>query len=121
MAYEIEDEGTKIVDPPWADDRTQMPGTEDFVHVASHVTHDYEWADFHAWYAPTARRFFWDGQTGCSCYSWEVENIGDLKDGNRDDLLRSFRAWVSDKGGAKYYGVDPTEVSTAIRDFRIPS
>lgn len=121
MTYKIMDGSHDLVDDPWAESPYQMPGSEDFFHVASHKTADFSWADFYAWYSPGARMFFWDGQTGCSCNQWEIDGIGDLQNGSREDLLRSFQAWARDDGGGKWYGVDPIAISQEIRDFEIPS
>lgn len=118
MYYITSDGTSRLVKDPWAGDYEQMPGTEDFVPVLFVDEGGYEWAEFHAWYSPGQRRYFWSGQTGCSCFSYEVSSLGDLQVGSRDDLLRSIKEWVEDD--AKCYGVDGIAVMQAARDFKEP-
>lgn len=117
--YYISDDGTsRLTSNPLLRDSEQMPGTEDFVPVLSLDEGHYEWAEFHAWYSPGQRRYFWLGQTGCSCYSYEVSSLGELQVGSRDDLLRSIHEWV--QGEAQYYNVDGIAAQQAARDFKEP-
>lgn len=55
----------------------------------------YEWEEFHAFWSPTARRYFWHGSAGCSCNSWadDVDAEADFRNGGRADLLRAIREW----------------------------
>lgn len=117
--YRISDtEPTRLVEDKWCKEPTAMPGTEDFMHVTSLDAGGYEWAEFHAWYSPRQRRYFWSGQTGCSCYSYVVDSLGDLQVGSRDDLLRSIHEWVQED--AQYYNVDGIALQQQVRDFREP-
>lgn len=112
------DNTSRLVKDPWSQNPVQMPGTEDFVPVVSVDVGGYEWAELHAWYSPGQRRYFWSGQTGCSCYRYEVYSLGGLQVGSKDDLLRSIKEWVDED--AKYYGVDGIAVMQAARDFKEP-
>lgn len=61
---------------------------------------DYDWAEFRAWKAPTGR-FFWFGDSGCSCYGYGdgFTAAADFSDGDREALERAFRAWAGDNSG----------------------
>ena len=74
-----------------------MEGSEDWQHVVSLVGGGgYDWTELHAFYSPSARRFFWHGATGCSCTYWGSGlTVGDFEDGDRDALLRSLEAFAS--------------------------
>lgn len=118
MYYITSDGTSRLVKGPWTGDYEQMPGTEDFVPVLSVDEGGYEWAEFHAWYSPGQRRYFWSGQTGNSCYSYEVSSLGELQVGSRDDLLRSIHEWVQRE--AQYYNVDGIAAQQAVRNFKEP-
>ena len=78
-----------------------MEGSEDWQHVVSLVSGGgYDWTELHAFYSPSARRFFWHGDTGCSCSHWGMGlAVGDFEDGDRDALLRSLEGFASEYDG----------------------
>ena len=77
-----------------------IPGTEDWVEVAllGDQGGSYDWTDFNAFYSPSARRYFWHGDSGCSCNSWsdEVNTPADFEDGDRASLLRAWEQFAKD-------------------------
>lgn len=77
-----------------------IPGAEDWVDVAAleDGRGDYEWTEFKAFYSPSARRYFWHGDSGCSCNGWgdEVGTAADFEDGDRATLLRAWKAFTED-------------------------
>ena len=74
-----------------------MGGSEDWRHVVSLGGGGYDWAELHAFYSPSARRFFWRGGAGCSCFCWGTGlAVGDFEDGDRDALLRGLEAFASE-------------------------
>ncbi len=62
--------------------------------VFSVETWDYEWDELTAWRAPSGR-FYWYGDSGCSCTSFgeNIRSAADLSDGDRDALERALREW----------------------------
>lgn len=75
-----------------------MGGSEDWQHVVSMMSGGgYDWVELHAFYSPSARRFFWHGDSGCSCFHWGADlRVGDFEDGDRDALLRGLEAFASE-------------------------
>lgn len=99
-----------------------FPGTESWVEVAQLGDGGgYDWCDFNAFYSPSARRYFWHGDRGCSCNSWqdELETSASFEDGDRAALIRAWETFVMDNeysfGAADYInGV------AAIKNFKEP-
>ena len=79
-------------------ERTRMPGTEDWVEVARLADSGggYEWTQFNVFYSPSARRFFWHGDSGCSCNSWEdgVSSAESFENGDREALVRAWERFT---------------------------
>lgn len=99
-----------------------MHGTDDWVLVGELGDGGgYEWTDFNAFYSPSARRYFWHGDSGCSCNSWidDLSAAADFQDGDRAALLRAWEVFAKDS-----YSIDVTEYlngASTIRDFREPA
>lgn len=100
-----------------------LTGTEDWVKVATlHGSEGgYDWADFNAYYSPSARRYFWHGDSGCSCNSWEegVSSAADFEDGDRDSLIRAWKDFAE----THTYNITTTQRQSgadAIRSFKEP-
>ena len=71
----------------------------DWVPVASYDTGGgYDWTTFHAFWSPSARRFFWYGDSGCSCKEWgdNLESPSDFYDGDKAALQRAFREFADE-------------------------
>ena len=75
-----------------------IPGTEDWIEVATLGEGGYDWAEFNAFYSPSARRYFWHGDSGCSCNSWEdgLSTAADFENGDRDALIRAWKDFAKE-------------------------
>jgi len=99
-----------------------LPGTADWQLVAmlEDPRGDYEWAEFRAYYSPSARRYFWHGDSGCSCNGWgdEVSTADSFENGSRADLLRAWERFTKDN--EYYFGVAEYLSGMAeIRKFKV--
>lgn len=98
-----------------------LPGTEGWVEVAAldDGRGDYEWSDFKAFYSPSARRYFWHGDSGCSCNGWgdDVSSAASFEDGDRPALLRAWETFA--KEHFFNTGVYVSGVAT-LRNFKGP-
>ena len=72
------------------DEPSQLP--DNWLHVVSMDVGGYEWSTLHAFYSPTARLYFWYGDSGCSCNSWgdKVHSEADFENGDKDALKRAL-------------------------------
>ena len=76
--------------------------------------YDYSWWEFHAWYDPQARIYYWFEDAGCSCSSFmdSVDSIGELSVGRKEELLNAANS--AGRNGVE--GWD--ETMSAIRDHK---
>jgi len=98
----------------------RIPGTEDWVIVASEGEWDYSWTMFKAFYSPSARRFFWHGDSGCSCNSWsdDLTSSESFENGDRDALLRAWETFAKDRNWA--YSIEEYQKGIShIREFEV--
>ena len=53
----------------------------------------YDWSEVRFFWSPSARRFFWRYDSGCSCNYWgDMGNyVSDFEDGDRDAALKAVR------------------------------
>lgn len=60
-----------------------------------------EWATLHAFYSPTDRRYFWYGNSGCSCDWWgeELGSEADFENGEKADLERAIQRFADTEYG----------------------
>lgn len=94
----------------------------DFVPVVSvDFGGGYDWDEFHAWYSPSRRVFFWTSGAGCSCNSIsdDIYSIDDLENGReRADVMAAVRSYFDgrydDKPG------DRVEALAEVNAFRVP-
>ena len=96
----------------------QMP--TDWLHVTSiNPGMSYEWATLHAFWSPSARRYFWASGSGCSCNSWgdDLRTEADFENGDRDALRRGIRRFVE---GHSYYisGVGALDALDEVARFK---
>lgn len=101
----------------------QMLGTEDWVEVGQlgDGGGSYDWTEFRAFYSPSARRYFWHGDSGCSCNGWDddLSTAADFEDGDRASLLRAWEEFAKDHS----YDInvrDYTDGVSEIRKFKEP-
>lgn len=60
----------------------------------------YSWNEFHAFYSPSRRRFFWASAAGCSCNSWSdyVGTLDDFENGlTRADVMSALNRWFDEE------------------------
>ena len=100
-----------------------IPGTEDWVLVASleDGRGDYEWTEFRVFYSPSARRYFWHGDGGCSCNGWGdgVNSSSSFEDGDRAGLLRAWKTFT-EENSYDFSATDYADGVTEIRNFKEP-
>lgn len=104
---------------------TYLPinGTGDWVEVAKLGDQGgYSWSDFNAFYSPSARRYFWHGDSGCSCNSWgdQLTDAADFENGDRPALLRAWEAFAKEHEYSVHVS-DYTSGVTTIHHFKEPS
>lgn len=77
-----------------------IPGVEDWIEIAAldDGRGDYEWSDFKAFYSPSARRYFWHGDSGCSCNGWgdEISSAASFEDGDKAALMRAWETFAKE-------------------------
>jgi hypothetical protein len=80
-----------------------IEGTEDWVEVYSDTkSANWEWDGLSVYWSPSARRYFWFRDSGCSC-NWHMDrarSVGDFYDGSRTELLADVGDWDSHVGNA---------------------
>lgn len=73
-----------------------VEGSEDWEAVATEFeSEDYDWNAISVFWSPSARKYFWFSDGGCSC-SWHMEGpmtLGDFEVGNKADALLAAKAW----------------------------
>lgn len=96
----------------------RLDGTEDWLTVADleDGRGDYEWTEFKAFYSPSARRYFWHGDGGCSCNGWgdDVSTPADFEDGDRAALLRAWKTFTEDHS----YDFDTNDYLSGVAEIR---
>lgn len=86
----------------------RIPGTTDWVEVADISEGGYDWTEFRAFYSPSARRYFWHGDSGCSCNSWAdgIASAANFEDGDKGALRRAWEFFAKERsytfGAADY-------------------
>ena len=98
-----------------------LPGAEDWTEVAEmdDGRGDYEWTEFKAFYSPSARRYFWHGDGGCSCNGWgdEIHSLSDFEDGDRAALLRAWKTFT-EENSYDFSAADYADGVSKIRNFK---
>lgn len=89
-----------------------VEGSEDWIAVAhDSESEGYDWRAISFYYSPSARRYFWYSDGGCSC-NWHMDGpmaLSYFEDGDRDAALRAAVRWPS-------YG-NADDLGKAIRAF----
>ena len=86
----------------------------DWVPVVSvDLGESYEWDEFHAWYSPSARRYFWASGAGCSCndFSDGIGGESDFENGDRPALMAAIGRYFDEQ-----YRNHPSERVRALSD-----
>jgi len=89
----------------------------DWVDVVFVTTQDnYDWIDLGVYYSPTARRWFWYEDSGCSCYSWEAPpTVEEWENGDKDAALRALDNF---QGYGDYAASDRIDDKLTVRNFK---
>lgn len=67
--------------------------------VAIDLAESYEWEEFHAWYSPARRVYFWASGSGCSCNAFgdDIRSLDDLQNGReRSDVMAAVNAFFDE-------------------------
>lgn len=75
-----------------------IDGTEDWIEVAHDSDGGYEWSAISIFYSPSARRYFWYSDSGCSC-NWHmdyVDSLGEFEDGDRQAAIKEANEWCNE-------------------------
>ena len=87
-----------------------VEGTEDWIAVAHDSDSEgWDWSAISFYYSPSARRYFWYRDGGCSC-NWHmdmVSGIGEFEDGDRQAAIAEAQSFS-------------TECETEVRAFKEP-
>ena len=72
-----------------------IEGTEDWVEVAHELDSCFDWSAITVWWSPSARKYFWYSDAGCSCndHMDYVDSIGEFSVGDKGDVLRETKDW----------------------------
>lgn len=77
----------------------EIEGTEGWIEVAhDSESEGWDWSAITIFYSPSARRYFWYSDGGCSC-SWHMDNLdslGDFEDGDKRAALKEAGGWSSE-------------------------
>lgn len=94
----------------------------DFVPVVSiHLLEGYEWDEFHAWYSPSRRMYFWTSGSGCSCNSIAdgIYSLDDLENGRaRSDVMAAVNRYFDDRHDSERYATDRADALYETNSFR---
>lgn len=78
-----------------------IEGTEDWIAVATESESEgYDWSAISFYYSPSARRYFWFSDSGCSC-NWHmdyVDSVGQFEDGDRQAAIKAAKQWDAQLG-----------------------
>lgn len=89
---------------------------ESLAHVYDHYTSCWDWSEIQVKYDPASGKFFWDTQSGCSCYDWEdPESLDEVHYGTREQAAKAAREFASSD-----YAGEPTpdDAAVAYREVR---
>lgn len=91
----------------------------DWQGVTSISAGGWEWARMEVNYSPSARRYFWDWQSGCSCNGWEdPESVDEWENGDRAAAIRAIDSFGHYDEDEKMLTADKIVSKMAIRNFK---
>lgn len=105
----------------WGDfgvyDHKNLP--TDWMHVTSIESGCYDWCALHAFWSPSARRYFWLDASGCSCNSWGdyLSSEADFSNGSKSDLMAAIRSFA-DEYDYSVSAVQTIDAATEVSRFR---
>ena len=86
-------------------------GMEDWIAVATEIDGGWEWSAISFYYSPSARRYFWYSDAGCSC-NWHMDHpvtASDFEDGTKLEAIREAKSWGIDD---EIRAFDPEKVNS---------
>ena len=73
-----------------------VEGSEDWIAVATaSESEGYDWRAISFYYSPSARRYFWYSDSGCSC-NWHMDyevSLADFEDGDKHAAIKAAIRW----------------------------
>lgn len=99
-----------------------IPGTEGWYYVTEAGDDGgYDWTVWRAYYPPSARRYFWHGDSGCSCNTWtdDLDSAEDFSNGSRTDALNALREFAKEHSYS-ISGPEVLDTNAEIRTFKEP-
>ena len=75
-----------------------IEGTEGWIEVAHDSDGGYDWSAITIFYSPSARRYFWFRDSGCSCtgHMDDAWSIGEFEDGDRQAAIKEANDWSNE-------------------------
>jgi hypothetical protein len=101
----------------------RLAGTEDWITVVDiDETVSYEWTTFRGYYSPTARRYFWHGDSGHSGNDWDdaIRTVADFANGDRADLRAALRQFAQHHHREEEFNQRVPEAIAQIATFKEP-
>lgn len=109
--------GDIVRDPDSWEAGSLIPDTEGFVEVVSVGGGGYDWAEFNCWYDTTSGQYYWDGQSGCSCDTFEIwGGLGGLESGDRAAAIRGLKSFLG-WGSHDFNERQRAEIPARLRNF----
>ena len=78
----------------------------------------YDWDEFHAWYSPKDRTYYWGADSGCSCsyYGYYIKSTSQFQSSqDKEVLARSLSEYLKDN---HYSHDDRARYKAALREFK---
>jgi len=95
----------------------------DLVPVVSvNLGSGYDWEEFHAFFSPSRRRFFWASGAGCSCNSWHdgLRTLDDFENGvSRADVMAAMNRFFDESEEYRSSRVDRIAKLAEVNSFNV--
>lgn len=87
------------------------------IHVTNIYLGDWEWRQYEIVYDPTDGMFYYDVQSGCSCFGWETNPYTDYVQTNLAGMKAEVRGLLVDptEEYGSQYRIMPDELHKIIR------
>lgn len=87
-----------------------LDGADDWQTVIELSSGSYDWSELRVYWSPSARRYFWRCESGCSCDNpFEAASVIDYASGDRMMLIESVAGFARD------YSLTAEDAITASR------
>lgn len=105
--------GTELSDLlEYSSGRDELKGSDLVPVVSVDLGSGYSWDEFHAFYSPSRRRFFWASGSGCSCNTWHdnIRTLDDFENGStRADVMAALNRFFDE--ASEYKNHESTRVA----------